>query len=84
MRITRIDFEGREGYYASAVRRRDSMTIVITLVTPDFPDGQEYEADANNQDELFRVAASLQSHLDGCRGTNSMIHDYYRELQRLA
>lgn len=84
MRITRIDFDGREGYYASAVRRRGSMTIVVTLVTPDFPDGQEYEADGNNQDELFRVAASLQLQMDGCRGTNSMIHDYYRELQRLA
>ncbi len=84
MRITRIDFEGREGYYASAVRRRGSMAILVTLFTPDFRDGKEYEADANDQNELFRVAASVQSHLDGCRGTNSMIHDYYRELQRLA
>jgi len=33
-------------------------------------------------EELFRVAAEVQRRTDGCAGTNSMIHDYYRELHR--
>jgi len=30
------------------------------------------------------MAECLQETLDGCVGTNSMIHDYYRELERFA
>lgn len=31
-----------------------------------------------------RMAECIQNRLDGCRGTNSMINDYYREIQRFA
>jgi hypothetical protein len=37
--------------------------------------------DPENQ---FSMAQCIQYHLDGCKGTNSMIHGYFRELQRLA
>jgi hypothetical protein len=30
------------------------------------------------------MAECLQFHLDGCRGTNSDINDYYAELRRFA
>jgi len=84
MRITRIDFECRAGNYATAVRRRDSDQIEVTILTPDTPDGREHNVQADCQEDIFSMAECLQHHLDGHRGTNSMIHDYYRELLKLS
>ena len=84
MRITRIDLEGTEGRYASISRKRDSQYIEVTLLTPEAPDGRDYQVQADSEDDLFAMAERLQQALDGHRGTNSMIHDYYRQLQWLA
>ncbi len=84
MRITRIDFEGQDGNYATAVRRRGSDHIEVTILTPDVPDGREHSVLAGCRDDIFSMAECLQHHLDGHRGTNSMIHDYYNELLRLS
>jgi len=84
MRITRIDFEGRPGRYATAVRKRRSDSIEVTILTPEFPDGREHSVLADCKEDIFSMAECLQHHLDGRRGTNSMIHDYYRELLKLS
>ena len=88
MRLTRIDFEGKPGHYATAQRRTGSGTapnvVVVTILTPDVPNGREHHVTADCEDDLFSMAECLQHHLDGCQGTNSMIHDYYRELLRLS
>ena len=84
MRITRIDFEGQAGNYATAVRKRDSDCVEVTILTPDLPDGREHQVQADSREDLFSMAECLQHHLDGHRGTNSMIHDYYRELLKLS
>jgi len=39
---------------------------------------------ASQTENLFEMATHIQHALDGCRGTNSMVHDYYRLIQRLA
>ena len=83
MRITRIDFEGEEDNYATAVRKRDSQHIKVTIITPGMPDGREHHVQADSEEDFFSMAECLQFELDGCRGTNSMIHDYYRELLKL-
>ena len=84
MRITRIDFEGQTGNYATAVRKRDSDRVEVTILTPALPDGREHQVQADCEEDLFSMAECLQNHLDGHRGTNSMIHDYYRELLKLS
>ena len=84
MRITRIDFEGQSGNYATAVRKRDDDHIEVTILTPGNPDGRRHRVLADCEEDLFSMAECLQHHLDGHRGTNSMIHDYYRELLKLS
>lgn len=84
MRITRIDFEGQPGNYATAVRQRSSDRIEVTILTPENPDGHQHHVQADCEEDIFSMAECVQYHLDGNRGTNSMIHDYYRELLRLS
>ncbi|MEX2387729.1 MAG: hypothetical protein WD534_07615 [Phycisphaeraceae bacterium] len=84
MRTTRIDLEGRAGHYATITRPRTSEFIVVTLLTPDLPDGRTHHVQADCEIDLWSMAECLQEQLDGVRGTNSDIHDYFRELQRFA
>jgi hypothetical protein len=84
MRITRIDIEDRLGCYASAVRRRGSDQIEVTILTPKTPKGRKHHVQADCEEDIFSMAECVQYHLDENRGTNSMIHDYYRELLRLS
>jgi hypothetical protein len=43
---------------------------------------EEMTASAGDRDEVFDLARRVQFALDGQRGTNSMIHDVFCELQR--
>ena len=83
MRITRIDFEGQAGNYATAVHKRDSQYIDVTILKPNMPNGREHHVQADSEEDIYSMAECLQHELDGCRGTNSMIHDCYRELLKL-
>ena len=84
MRITRIDIEGQAGEYATIERKRDSDYIHVTLLTRGNPDGFDHYVMADCDEDIWSMAECMQIALDGQRGTNSMIHDYYRELQRFA
>jgi len=88
MRLTRIDFEGKSGHYATAQRRVGSgkapNVVVVTILTPDVPDGREHHVTADCEDDLRSMAECLQHHLDGCRGTGSDVYGYYAELLRLS
>ena len=42
---------------------------------------REHLVEADNPDDVYSMAECLQYHLDGCKGTNSMVHDYYRILE---
>ena len=89
MRITRIDIEGTpgSGNYATIERQRasgDSDYIHVALVTRGNPDGFDHYVMADCDEDIWSMAECMQIALDGERGTNSMIHDYYRELQRFA
>ncbi|MCC7408390.1 MAG: hypothetical protein IT442_09970 [Phycisphaeraceae bacterium] len=90
MRTTRIELEGSAGRVAIE-RAPGSTTIRIDSILRDpLPGGGEqtwktWDLPARiSDDELFKVAEEVQRRCDGVRGTNSMIHDYYRELQRFA
>jgi len=88
MRITRIDFEGKPDHYATAQRRTASgnaaNVVVVTILTPDIPNGREHHVTADCEDDIRSMAECLQYHLDGYRGTGSDVHDYYLELLRLS
>ena len=89
MRLTRIDFEGKPGHYATAQRRgasgsEETDIIEVTILCPDMPDGREHHVTADCEDDLRSMAECLQHHLDGCRGTGSDVYGYYAELLRLS
>jgi len=85
MRTKRIELEGTAGHVAIE-RERGSATIRIDSIVRD-PKGQQawmtWEIPARTgDDELFKIAETVQRRCDGVRGTNSDIHDWFRELQR--
>ena len=81
MRITRIDFEGPKG---KATARVAGGNILVRLDLTHLPSGDEQRAPSRDKDALFSLAAQMQKLLEGHQGTTSDVHDYYRELQRLA
>ena len=92
MQITRIDIEGIRdardkndlGRHASITRKRDSEFIEVTIYAPTMPDGLIKYVMADCDEDIWSMAECLQETLDGQRGTNSMIHDYYRQIQTFA
>ena len=88
MQLTRIDFEGQGGCHATAQRRKalgaGPNMIVVTILCPATPDGREHYVLADCKEDLFSMAECLQAQLEGCRGTNSMVCDYYDMLLRLS
>ena len=60
MRITRIDFEGKRGRYATAQRRVGAgnapNVVVVTILTPDQPNGREHHVLADCEDDLMAHA----------------------------
>ena len=88
MRLTRIDFEGKPGHYATAQRRTASgnaaNVVVVTILTPEQPDGREHHVAADCEDDIRSMAECLQYHINGYRGTGSDVHDYFLELLRLS
>jgi len=86
MRTQRIELEGSAGHVAIE-RTRNSPTIRIDSIIRDPQPGEQawrtWELPAAvNDDALFEVAIEVQQRCDGCTGTNSMIHDYFQEMQR--
>ena len=90
MKITRIDIQGENGATGSIQRASGESDIEVTISTPRcgrfgvHSRIRKLTANARFENEQFAVATTLQEAMDGCRGTNSMIHDYYRLIQQLA
>jgi len=87
MRTKRIELEGSAGHVAIE-RQCGSDTIRIDSILREPKKEQAWmtwEVSARtSEDELFKIAETVQRRCDGVVGTNRMIHDYYRELQRFA
>lgn len=75
----RLDKNNLPEYFATIHRTPGNNYITVTIIGPDSE--REHIVEADNSDDVFSMAECLQYHLDGCKGTNSMIHDYYRILQ---
>ena len=81
MRVTRIDFEGEHGVSATIERKICSDFIFVKIMTPN--DEKIHYVDAGDLNDQYSMAECLQQTLDGHEGSNSMVHDYYREIQQL-
>ena len=86
MRTRRIELDGSAGHVA--IERQPGRTSIrIHSIVSKPKRGQEawktWGVKARISDEdLFQIATEVQERTDGRRGTNSMIHDYFREMQR--
>ena len=80
MRIKRIEFQGNGATATIERRDRGHEPMILAVLTAG---GQTHEhwVAADQQDDIYAMAEILQHALDGYRGTNSDIHDYYRQLQ---
>ena len=85
MRITEMKLAGRLNkqklpeYFATIHRVPSNDYITVTIIGPDSE--REHIVEADSPEDVFSMAECLQYHLDGCKGTNSMVHDYYRILE---
>ena len=92
MRTTRIDVGGNQaGNYATVTRRAGSSTIEVTLMTSTpgrfgaHTKTRTVTVNAHaDKDELWMEAARLQRTLDGHRGTNGDVNDYFNLLATFA
>jgi len=67
--------------FATVHRVPGSDTITVKFTTADGTGDREHQVKADNFCDVFSMAEYLQYHLDGCHGTNSMVHEYYRILE---
>ena len=85
MNIVEMKLAGRRGknklpeFFATIHRVPGDPLITVTIIGPDA--SREHRVEADSPEDVFSMAQCLQEHLDGCKGTNSMVHDYYRILQ---
>ena len=68
--------------FAKISRKAGDEHITVELL---FPGGERtHHVGADCNDDQWSMAQCLQETLDGHRGTNSDVHDYFREIQRFA
>jgi hypothetical protein len=90
MRTRRIELEGSHGHVTidrDPGSRLSMIRIESCLNKPRQKDQarMSWEVPARiSSEDLFEIAEAVQRRCDGSPGTNSMVHDYYRELQRFA
>jgi hypothetical protein len=88
MRTRRIELDSSAGHLAIE-RQPNTINIRIDSILRDPAPGSGQEVIKTwtittriSDEDLFAIATQVQARTDGYRGTNSDIHDYYRELQR--
>jgi hypothetical protein len=78
MRITRIEFVGQTGIFAILKRPHDAKQIEVEILQPN-KEGTHW-VKADDEDELFAMAAFLQELLDGHQGNMQEAALYYNPL----
>jgi hypothetical protein len=82
MKITRIDFAGVNGRFATIQRKDEYM--LAELLSPEAPDGRQHWIEADDETDIRSAADLLFCFLEGHDGTNSDIHDIYMRLLPLS
>ncbi|MFO7956313.1 MAG: hypothetical protein R6X33_04380 [Candidatus Brocadiia bacterium] len=81
MRITRIDVRGAAPNRRAELTRDGGNVIASVWVEGEV---HSHVVGATRRDDLYEMARRVQHALDGHIGTNSMVHDYFRLIERLA
>ena len=91
MKLKAIEFEGETGNTAKVylgTNPEETQNTDLFIICEIYDRRGEiinmHLVSRDDQDDQYSMAECLQNILDGSRGTNSMIHDYFRELQRFA
>ena len=85
MTITKIELAGKinasgiPDFFATIHRVPGNGYFTVIIVGPDSQ--REHVVEADCPEDVWSMAECLQCHLDGCKGTNSDIHEYFRILQ---
>ena len=94
MRVTSIELAGtskttlRDGTpglpraFAKITRTTDADSIEVTILRSGGENKRMVRADC--AEDIRSMAECLQHHLDGCKGTHSMVHEYVAILQYFA
>ena len=82
MKVKTITLEGQTGYTATI--SRDEKSIVCHIADNTGNCVNIHHVSPIDRDDQLSMAQCIQYQLDGCRGTNSMIHDYLRLISLLA
>lgn len=86
MRTRRIELDGEAGHVAIE-RDRSHMSIRIDSIIRNPKREQQawkvWELESRiSSEDLFKIAIEVQARTDGYTGSNSDVHDYFREMQR--
>ncbi|OHB50497.1 MAG: hypothetical protein A2Y10_18030 [Planctomycetes bacterium GWF2_41_51] len=81
MKVKTITLEGETGFTAKITRNNPTEGLECILCELKDKNGHRvsvHHVSKNDREDQFSMAQCIQYHLDGCRGTNSMIHSYFR------
>jgi len=91
MKVKTITLEGETNYTATISRgtspeevQSTEIYIIVEIRDAEGELVNMHLVSRDDQADQFSMAECMQYMLDGCKGTNSMIHDFYMELQRFA
>ena len=76
MKVKTITLEGQTGYIATI--SREPKNILCEITDNNGIRRGIHHVSTTDRDDQFSMSQCIQFQLDGCRGTNSMIHEYMR------
>jgi len=86
MLTTRIEFDGAAGHLTIEKKPGSSTIRIDSIIRNPTQKQQAWKtwelSIASHDDDLFTLAIELHQRTEGGRGTNSMVNDLFRELQR--
>ncbi|MFG0252394.1 MAG: hypothetical protein ACF8NJ_05915 [Phycisphaerales bacterium JB038] len=82
MKYIRIIIEGERRRYARLRRKQDGEHIEVELITPTLR--RTHHVRADDREDQWSIAECLQETLDGYRGTDGDVRQYFSALEHLA
>jgi hypothetical protein len=87
MKVKTITIEGQTGFTATITRERPAKGPECIFCEVADAKGKRiamHHVSTDDRDDQYSLAECIQHQLDGGRGTNSMIHDYFRYITLFA
>ena len=81
MKVKTLTLEGETGYTAKITRDNPTQGLECILAEITDQHGKRvsvHHVSINDKEDQWSMSECIQYHLDGCRGTHSMIYDFFR------